>query len=198
MEVEGWDEVSAVHGASRRCASALASRAVWTVLMQSSSSGEVYFLILRSNILSSYSLRSRSTPKLAATLHFTEELLDLGLRLLVQLLVLVGLLLGVAQLLELGLQLLVLGHEVGRQALRESRAPRLDVSEGLRWSAMDGMGRKRKALTPCCSFLSLGLGRSVTVPRHGEGVEGVGWRSQGVAHRRNNEVGRPNVEGRLT
>lgn len=88
-------------------------------------------------MLSSYSLRSRSTPKLAATLHFTEELLDLRLRLLVQLLVLVGLLLGVAQLLELGLQLLVLGHEVGRQALRESRAPRLKSAGAAR---EDGKG----------------------------------------------------------
>lgn len=78
-------------------------------------------------MLSSYSLRFRHqhNSKKACVLHFTEELLDLGLRLLVQLLVLVGLLLGVTQLLQLGLQLLVLGHKVGRQALRESRAPRL-------------------------------------------------------------------------
>lgn len=61
-------------------------------------------------------------------LHFAKEFLDLGLRLLIQLLILCRLLLRVAQFLELGLQLLVLGHEVGRERLGESGSPCLGVS----------------------------------------------------------------------
>lgn len=85
-------------------------------------------------MLSSYSLRKgrgnintkRTTTKLnKSKLHFTQELLDLCLRLFVEFLILFGLLLCVAQFLELGLELLVLCHKVSREALGEAGSPGL-------------------------------------------------------------------------